>query len=316
MRGLWLENQKLTLRDDLPIPSPRDGECLVKVKKVGICNTDLELVRGYYPYRGILGHEFVGVCEQGPKDLQGQLVAGEINAACGHCEFCKKSIPTHCTNRSVLGIVNHHGAFADYLCLPSKNLHRIPSNVSIEAATFIEPLAAALEIQEQVNILPNSKVVVIGPGKLGRLIAMTMKLLPCDLTVVARTSQTAESLKDQGFQACTNGELEEHSYDLAIECTGNPSGFDDALKSLKPRGTLVLKSTYADKLTLDMASIVVNEINIVGSRCGPFDKAIKLLAEEKVDPTSLIHSSISFEHIIDGFEAAAQPGHLKVLVDI
>ena len=179
MKGLWLENNQLQLRTDIPLPEPPAGEALVRVLQAGICNTDLELIKGYYPYTGVIGHEFVGVVEQGPKQLINQRVVGEINAACGNCRFCDRGQPRHCENRTVLGIVNRHGAFAEYLSLPIKNLHLVPENVSTAAATFTEPIAAALEIQQQIQICKNDRVLVVGDGKLGQLIAQTLALTGC-----------------------------------------------------------------------------------------------------------------------------------------
>ena len=186
MKAIWLENNQLQLRTDVPIPEVPSGEALVRVVRAGICNTDLELIRGYYPYTGILGHEFVGIVEQGSSQLVGKRVVGEINAACGKCRFCKSAQPTHCENRSVLGIVNRNGAFAEYLTLPEQNLHPVPNNVPTDVASFTEPVAAALEIQQQVLIRPDDRVLVVGDGKLGQLVAQTLALTGCDLLAVGR----------------------------------------------------------------------------------------------------------------------------------
>ena len=192
MKGIWLEKQKIELKQNLPIPEPSSGEALVKVLRAGICNTDLELIRGYYPYKGILGHEFVGIVAEGDDNLISQRVVGEINASCGYCYFCKNEMPTHCENRTVLGIVNRNGAFAEYLTLPIKNLHPIPNSIPTDIATFTEPLAAALEIQEQIKITPNHRVLVIGDGKLGLLVAQTLALTGCDLFVIGRHPEKLE----------------------------------------------------------------------------------------------------------------------------
>ncbi|HEY9752912.1 MAG TPA: alcohol dehydrogenase catalytic domain-containing protein, partial [Coleofasciculaceae cyanobacterium] len=200
MNALWLENNQLSLKTTLPRPTPKPDEARVRLLRAGICNTDLELLRGYYPYTGIPGHEFVGMVEQGPDHLQGQRVVGEINAACGHCRFCLQQIPTHCERRSVLGIVNRHGAFAEYLTLPVKNLHPVPDNVSTDAATFTEPLAAALEIQQQVMITAADKVLVVGDGKLGQLVAQTLALTGCDLLVIGRHPDKLANLENRGIR--------------------------------------------------------------------------------------------------------------------
>jgi threonine dehydrogenase-like Zn-dependent dehydrogenase len=320
MQGLWLENQQLQLRSNLPIPEPQTDEALVRVLSAGICNTDLELIRGYYPYRGILGHEFVGVVEQGPEGLQGQRIVGEINAACGHCRFCLANQPTHCENRTVLGIVNRDGAFANYLTLPVTNLHPIPDNLSTEAATFTEPVAAALEIQEQVTIQSADRALVVGDGKLGLLIAQTLALTGCNLLAVGRHEDKLAILKAQGITTQLAGEITptqfDRQFDLAVDCTGHPSGFDLARRALRPRGTLVLKSTYADRLTIDASSLVVDEITLIGSRCGPFDKALVVLSEAKIDVQSLIQARYPLAQGLEAFDRARQKGTLKVLLQM
>src|SRR5207247_9407552 len=200
MRAIWLESRQLRLRDDVPVPEPPPGEALVRVHQAGICNTDLELVRGYYPYTGILGHEFVGTVAQGPEPLRGRRVVGEINAVCGSCGACLAGRRTHCERRTVLGIVGRHGAFAEYLALPADNLHAVPDEVATDGATFTEPLAAALEIQEQVPLHPVDRVLVLGDGKLGQLIAQTLSLAPCDLLVVGRHPSKLSLLARRGLR--------------------------------------------------------------------------------------------------------------------
>ncbi|MEM9273863.1 MAG: alcohol dehydrogenase catalytic domain-containing protein [Cyanobacteria bacterium P01_F01_bin.143] len=316
MQGIWLEKQELQLKKDLPIPELQPGEARVRVLRAGICNTDLELLRGYYPYRGILGHEFVGIVESGAANLINKRVVGEINAACGKCHFCKTNQPTHCEQRTVLGIVNRNGAFAEYLTLPVVNLHPVPDQVTTDVATFTEPLAAALEITEQVAIAPEHKVLVIGDGKLGQLVAQTLALTGCNLIVIGRHSDKLERLASRGIKVGFEDIVIPRSFDVAVECTGNPDGFNLALSGLRPRGTLVLKSTYAGKLTLDASAIVVDEITVVGSRCGPFDKALDLLSQDKVDVTSLIETSYPLEEGLAAFAHAQQRGTLKVLLNM
>ncbi len=316
MKGLWLENNHLQLRTDIPIPERPEGEALVKVLAAGICNTDLELIRGYYPYTGVLGHEFVGLVERGPENLVNRRVVGEINATCGECRFCRSGQPTHCENRSVLGIVNRHGAFADYLCLPSKNLHPVPDNVPTEVATFTEPLAAALEIQEQVTLNSNKRVLVVGDGKLGQLVAQTIALTGCELLVVGRHREKLANLEARGIKTGFADVINNGYFDIAVECTGNSAGFDIARCALRPRGTLVLKSTYAGNLSLDASSLVVDEITLIGSRCGPFLPALELLAQEKVDVKPLIEALYPIEEGLAAFEKAQTKGVLKVLLEI
>ncbi len=316
MKGLWLENQQLQLKTDLPIPEPSTDEALVRVLQAGVCNTDLELLRGYYPYQGILGHEFVGVVEQGPQHLINQRVVGEINAVCGKCRFCRGGSPTHCENRTVLGIVNRNGAFADYLTLPITNLHPVPDNVGTDVATFTEPLAAALEIQQQVSIGENQRVLVVGDGKLGQLVAQTLALTGCDLLVIGRHPEKLANLAARGIKTGLETAVTERSFDLAVECTGNPQGFELARRSLCPRGILVLKSTYAGKLTLDASALVVDEITVIGSRCGPFAPALELLESQQVDVEPLIQGRYPLEEGLKAFETAQRRGVLKVLVEI
>jgi threonine dehydrogenase-like Zn-dependent dehydrogenase len=316
MKGIWLEQQQLELKTDLAIPIPPEGEALVRVIRAGICNTDLELVRGYYPYTGILGHEFVGIVERGSPNLVDRRVVGEINAACGECRFCLRNQPTHCERRTVLGIVDRNGAMAEYLTLPAANLHPVPDSVTTDAATFTEPLAAALEIQEQVKIAPEDRVLVVGDGKLGQLVAQTLALTGCDLLVVGRHADKLAKLECRGIKVGFADRVTAKSFDLAVECTGNTEGFNLALAGLRPRGTLVLKSTYAGKLTLDASALVVDEITVVGSRCGPFAKALKLLEADRVDVTNLIEACYPLEDGLAAFARARQKGVLKVLLSM
>ncbi|BDI15038.1 alcohol dehydrogenase [Nostoc cf. commune SO-36] len=316
MKGLWLENNQLQLRTDISIPEPPPGEALVRVLRAGICNTDLELLRGYYPYTGILGHEFVGVVEQGPEHLVNQRVVGEINAVCGHCRFCLRGQPTHCENRTVLGIVNRHGAFGEYLCLPVENLHLVPDNVPTEVATFTEPIAAALEIQQQVPLHPNDRVLVVGDGKLGQLVAQTLALTGCELLAVGRHRDKLANLEARGIKTSLADAVTDGYFDLSVECTGNPEGFAIARRALRPRGTLVLKSTYAGNLSLNVSSLVVDEITLIGSRCGPFAPALQLLATGQVDVQPLIHATYPLIEGLAAFKHAQSRGVLKILLEI
>ncbi|WP_299414781.1 alcohol dehydrogenase catalytic domain-containing protein [Acaryochloris sp. IP29b_bin.148] len=316
MQGLWLENQELKLRDDLSIPEPATDEALVRVLQAGICNTDLELLKGYYPYTGIIGHEFVGEVVQGPEHLQGQRVVGEINAACGQCDYCRRQQPTHCQQRTVLGIVNRHGAFAEYLTLPTANLHRVPDALTTETATFTEPLAAALEIQEQIPIHPQDRVLVVGDGKLGQLVAQSLALTGCQLLVLGRHPAKLANLTAQGIATGLADAVCDRTFDIAVECTGNPQGFESARRALRPRGTLVLKSTYAGRLSIDASALVVDEITLIGSRCGPFAKALDILAKGVVNVSSLIQAIYPLSQGLDAFSVAQQRGSQKILLSM
>lgn len=289
MHALWLENQRLSLRE-VPEPSPKAGEAIVRVLFAGVCNTDLELTRGYYPFTGIPGHEFVG-------EVDGKRVAGEINAVCHACDACRSGRPSHCENRTVLGIKNRNGAFAQFLSLPTENLHAIPDSIPTEEAVLIEPLAAALQIQEQVDVSADHRVLVVGRGKLGSLIARTLALTGCKLTVVRRGDAVPEK-----------------QFDVVVECSGNPEGFETARRAVRPRGTIVMKSTYAGELKLNASSLVVDEITMIGSRCGPFDKAIALLASRKIEVRDLIDATYPLEKAITAFGHAHRAGAMKVLV--
>jgi 2-desacetyl-2-hydroxyethyl bacteriochlorophyllide A dehydrogenase len=313
MRSLWLENQTLSLRD---IPRPdKPGEALIRVRLAGICGTDLELVRGYYPFTGVPGHEFVGEVVDAPeKSWIGKRVVGEINASCGECEQCLNSRPTHCENRTVLGIANRDGVHAEYTSLPLRNLHLVPDSVSDEAAVFTEPLAAALEIQQQVHIQPTDRVLLIGAGRLGQLIAQTLALTGCDLRVVARHPHQQTLLTGLGIKLITEDKVQPRRWDVVVEATGSPSGFELARQALRPRGTLVLKSTYRGEMAVAWSPFVVDEITIVGSRCGPFVPALRLLERGEVDPTVLIAERLPLERALEAYENAQKPGMLKVLL--
>ena len=322
MLGLWLEAQELSLRKQLSAPSLPTGEALIRVRLSGICGTDLELARGYYPFTGVPGHEFVGNIIDIPGASAalnaawiGKRVVGEINAVCGECEQCRNGRPTHCENRTVLGIVNRDGVHAEYTSLPLKNLHIVPDSVPDEAAVFTEPLAAALEIQEQVHIQPADRVLLIGAGRLGQLVAQTLILAGCDLRVVARHPIQQKLLTGRGIKLITEDEVQPRSWDVVVEATGSPSGFELARRALRPRGTLVLKSTYRGEMSVNWSPFVVDEITIVGSRCGPFAPALRLLERGEVDPVILIAKRYPLAKAVEAMEAAKQPGMLKVLLE-
>ena len=315
MNAVWLENNRIDLRDVSPPRKP--DEALIKIRRAGICSTDLELVKGYYPYTGILGHEFVGeVVEAADASWVGQRVVGEINAVCHQCEQCLDGRPTHCESRTVLGIVNRDGTFAEFTQLPIPNLHRVPDSVSDEMAVFTEPLAAALEIQQQIPIKPTDRVLLVGAGRLGQLIAQTLALTGCELRVVARHAHQQDLLRSRGIRTIDEEGVQPWRWDVVVEATGSPTGFALARKAIRPRGTLVMKSTYKGEMSVNFSSIVVDEINIVGSRCGPFAPALRLLESRQVDPTVLIAHEFKLQDALKAFEHAAETGVLKVLVEI
>jgi len=316
MQALWLEDQSLSFRIDLPIPVPGKGEALIKVSLAGVCSTDLELLRGYYPFSGIPGHEFVGRVVSSPADPAwlDKRVVGEITIACGECETCKSGLPQHCERRKTLGIHAWDGAFAEYLVLPIANLHVVPDHVSDEIAVFTEPLAAAWEILAQVSIGPEHRVLVIGAGRLGQLIAMVLRERECNLQVVTRHTYQRKLLAQLNIQTVSVKDLDPRMYDIVIEATGSSAGFTLAAKSIRPRGTIVLKSTYKGNTKVNFSAIVVDEVTLVGSRCGPFEPALKLLSDRKVDPRPLIEAVYPLAQGISAFSHAARPGALKLLL--
>lgn len=314
MKALWLEDRTLSVRE-LPTPIPA-GEALIRVRVSGICGTDLELVRGYYPFTGIIGHEFVGeVVESPDPSWVGARVVGDINVACGHCEACAAARPTHCEHRTVLGITDRNGVHSEYVTLPLANLHRVPDSVSDDAAVFTEPIAAAIEIVQQVHVLPTDRVLLVGAGRLGQLVAQVLALTGARLRVVAKHESQRAMLAARGIEVIEADEVEPRRWDVVVEATGSPSGFDLAARSVRPRGTIVLKSTYRGDVTLALAPFVVDEITIVGSRCGPFAPALRLLERGDVDPLALISARYPLGEALAAMEFAAGPGVMKVLLE-
>ena len=314
MKALVYDGE-LRLDENYPKPVASPGEALVRVKVAGICNTDLEIVRGYMGFTGVLGHEFVGIVEEcEAEDLVGQRVVGEINAYCGRCRYCQRGMPTHCPHRTVLGIWKRDGAFAEYLCLPARNLHPVPEGMADEVALFTEPLAAALEITDQVHIRPTDQVVVLGDGKLGLLVAQVLGLLGCDLMVVGHHEEKLAILARQGIRTALEQEAPELAADVVVECTGNPDGFATAKAMLRPRGKLVLKSTYHGLPQVNLTSLVVDEQVVIGSRCGPFDAALRLLERGLVEVKPLISAIYPLEEGLAAFEKAKERETLKVLL--
>jgi threonine dehydrogenase-like Zn-dependent dehydrogenase len=306
----------LKLDNNYPMPQPKENEALIKVDTIGICNTDYEITKGYMGYKGILGHEFTGIVEKANNPtLVGKRVVGEINCGCGECELCKQGLERHCFNRSTLGIWQREGCFAEYVCLPEKNLLVIPDNVSDEEAVFVEPLAAALEILEQVHIPPYKKVVVLGDGKLGLIIALALNASGLDITLVGKHQEKLDIAKAQGVKTKLLSEINiEKSYDFVIEATGSISGFETSLALTKPRGTLILKSTIAASKEFNLAPIVVDEINIIGSRCGQFAPALRLLESKRIDVKPLISDIFNIDDSIKAFERNKEKTSIKVLV--
>jgi alcohol dehydrogenase len=317
LRALLIENGEVKVVEDYPKPKVKSGWVLIKPSVVGICNTDLELIEGYMNFSGVPGHEFVGVIEESTdKKLLGKRVVGEINFACGSCEYCKKGLQRHCPNRSVLGIQNADGAFAEYFTLPRENIHVISDDVSDEQAVFVEPLAASLEILMQTHIKPTMKVYVLGDGKLGLLVTQVLRLTGCDLVLVGKHEDKLGIVGRMGVKTATLENLPAAKADLVVECTGNPNGYSLAKRMVDPSGIIVAKSTYHQNLELNWSEIVVDEVTIIGSRCGSFDPAIRLLEQKLIDTNSLITARYSFEEVLRAFEHARTQGAIKILVQI
>jgi alcohol dehydrogenase len=315
MRALYFDG-RLQYQPDTPNPTPPPGEALVRTRLAGICNTDLEIVRGYMGFKGVLGHEFVGVvtrADDAPQ-LVGQRVVGEINAYCGQCSTCRRGDPTHCPNRTTLGIDRRDGTMADYFTLPVNLLYAVPPAVPDEWAVFAEPLAAACEITDRVPIRPTDRVVVLGDGKLGLLIAQVLQLTGCDLLAVGRHPEKLSILERRGIRTQIAEEGVMPGADVVVEATGSAEGFATARALVRPRGTLVLKSTFHGDVTLNLSMLVVDEVTLIGSRCGPFPSALRLLEQRLVDVESLIHETLSLDDGLVAFERAVAPGALKVLL--
>jgi len=316
------------------LPKLRAGWAQIRVRMAGICNTDVEILRGYHQFHGVPGHEFVGevvdvagVTAAARKKWMGRRVAGEINVSCSAygykpvCEFCRRGLKTHCARRTVLGIVAHDGAFAEYLALPLENLHRVPANVSDEKAVFIEPLAAACEILEQIAIRKFTEAAVLGDGKLAQLIALVLRARGTCVTMYGKHEEKLKLARRPGIHTkrvrgdATDLKSVKASFRLVVEATGSPTGLALAQQMTEPRGTLLLKSTFHGAAPVETWPIVVKEITVVGSRCGPFAKAIALLRCGKVDPTSLISRTFGMEDAPRAIQYAQQRGVVKVILE-
>jgi alcohol dehydrogenase len=329
MKALLFDNERqLHLDENYPEPEIKPGEALIRVNRAGICNTDLEITRGYMAYQGVLGHEFVGVVVEvgsaADKSWIGRRVVGDINAACGECPTCRANRPTHCPNRTTLGISRLDGAFAEYLRLPVANLFAVPDSVPDEEAVFTEPLAAACEILQQYHLQPTEKVAIIGDGKLGLLISQVLRLTGADLTLVGRHPEKGEIVRRQGVRYEVVPAVEDLAglreklgeCDLVVECTGNQAGLETAKQLVRPRGTIVLKSTYHGLPTVPLSLYVVDEVTMLGSRCGPFAPALRLLERGLIDVNALISAEFPLRQGEAAFEAAFGRGNIKVLLNM
>lgn len=314
------DKEGLVLKADYPKPIPQKGEALIKVSMAGICNTDAEIIKGYMGYSGVLGHEFVGIVEEvngADQSWVGKRVVAEISYGCDspECPWCAVKNYRHCPDRHTIGIWRKDGCFAEYITLPTNILFEVPENVIDEQAVFVEPLAAACEITEQLHIEPTHKVVVLGDGKLGLTTALTLNAQNLDVTLVGKHQNKLDIAKAQGVQTMLLEDLKvSNNFDVVVEATGSVSGFETSLNLVKPRGVLVLKSTIATGKELNLAPIVINEITVLGSRCGQFGPALRLLKNNRIDFKPFISKMYSINDAIEGFEANKAKDSIKIIL--
>jgi threonine dehydrogenase-like Zn-dependent dehydrogenase len=301
---------------DRPDPEPAEGMATVAVTLAGVCNTDLEIAQGYMGFRGTLGHEGVGVVAEGPTEWVGKRVVSEINFACGRCSACREGLGRHCPTRRVMGILEADGAFANRVSVPVANLHEVPDEVCDEDAVFAEPLAAAFEILEQIRMESGQSALVLGDGKLGLLVAQVLQRAGAHVHAVGRHRDKLDVLAARGIQTSLSSDYVPcKEVDLSVDATGSTAGFETAVAATRPRGTIVLKSTVAGRHELDLAPLVIDEIQVVGSRCGPFAPALEALAGSEIDVASLVAQRLPLARGDEALRRAAEPGVLKVLLD-
>jgi threonine dehydrogenase-like Zn-dependent dehydrogenase len=335
MRALYWDGRELSLNLSYPTPQaskiedreskivavtggrPESGDdqaALIKVHLAGICSTDLQIFEGYMGFQGVPGHEFIGSVVEGPTELVNKRVVGEINFACGRCDNCNRGLGRHCRSRSVMGILDADGAFAEYVSVPVPNLHVVPSSVSDEEAVFTEPLAAAFEILEQVQVGPGDEVLILGDGKLGNLCAQVLRLTGANVTALGKHEHKLKLIKRSGVRTILLSDWQPKQFDIVVEATGSPSGLELAMSAVRPRGTLMLKSTIAGKHKISLAPLVINEITVVGSRCGPFAPALAALQEKSVSVIPLIERIYPLTEGIEAIAHGARSGARKILL--
>lgn len=313
MKAAVLQENGVVVQE-MEAPTAGRDEVIVRVHTAGICNTDLELMRGYMGYRGILGHEFCGTVDEGPAEWLGKRVVGEINFACGQCPTCRTGLGRHCPTRKVLGILGADGTFAERVAVPIANLHAVPDGLAETAAVFAEPLAAAFEILEQLHLVPGAECLVFGDGKLGLLVAQVLNAAGASVTVVGKHPEREPMLRLAGIRSVALQDYAGATAPFVVDATGRSEGFAMALAATQPRGTLVLKSTVAGSVGIDLAPVVINEIRVVGSRCGPFPPALRALDRGTIDVRSMVTTEYALSEAVAALEHAARPGALKVLL--
>ncbi|MCP4250981.1 MAG: alcohol dehydrogenase catalytic domain-containing protein [bacterium] len=316
MRAIVFD-KKLRFDPKYPEPEPGGDECLVQVKLAGVCATDLEIAKGYMGFQGVLGHEMVGTVVSGPRRRSGKRVVCEINCVCRSCDLCLGGLSSHCRKRTVLGIQGRDGCFADLVVVPERNLHEIPDAVTDEEAVFVEPLAAAYQVIKQFPIESRMNVSVVGSGRLGLLVAQVLAATGCRLEVIGRNPKTLLFCEKKGIMSRSLEDLVPRAdRDVVVECSGQPQGLETALQMVRPRGTVILKSTYAQQAPVNLAPVVVGEVNVMGSRCGPFPEAIRALARRQIDVGSMISRTVRLDRGLEALEAAADPDNIKVLIKV
>ena len=316
MKALVLSEGRLEFHGDYPAPKAKDGEAIVKVLRAGICATNLELEAGYMDFDGVPGHEFCGTVVAGSKQLRGKRVVADINCICKHCDMCLSGLGNHCRNRTVVGIVGRDGAMAEYVAIPEENCYPVPDNVPDENAVFAEPLAAAYQVVKQVPIDSTTRVTVLGSGRLGLLIAQVLAATGCKLVVAGRNPRTLQFCERWRINTAHVDDLRPvFDRDVVVEATGSMAGLQTAMQLVRPHGTLVLKSTVAEGVPLNLTPLVVNEVTVIGSRCGPLAEAIATLAADRIDVSSMISRTYPLEEGPAAFAAATAPENIKILLD-
>jgi threonine dehydrogenase-like Zn-dependent dehydrogenase len=314
MKAIFWDGHAVSLDSSYPPPVPDQETAIIKVHLAGICSTDLEIFRGYMNFRGVPGHEFVGSVQHGPEKWLGKRVVGEINLGCGHCEYCARDLSRHCPNRTVMGILNADGAFAEAVAVRLENLHLVPDSINDEQAVFTEPLAAAFEILQQIQVSTGDEILILGDGKLGNLCAQVLRLTGAKVTALGKHQDKLDLIKRTGVRTMLLNNWKPRLFDVVVEATGSAAGLELAISAVRPRGTLVLKSTVAEAHQVSLAPVVINEINLIGSRCGVFPDALEAYAAGHISVAPLIEQVYPLEQAIEGIQHAGRPGARKILL--